>query len=310
LGVQVAFSTLKTWSGFARAHVEQMRGTVLDSVAYCSKEDSNAFEWGTRPQVGGKTKELSVAVEAVERGDSLRAMAASGEHGLALVKNSNGLKTYRSLRSTPRDPRYPPCVFWIHGPTGCGKSSFSYEFSRNLFGLDGTWFSCTVDLKWFDGYDGQQCAIFEDFRSKGVAFNFVLRITDRYPLQVAFKGGFVNWAPQLIIFSTPHSVEDTFSERNFHRPEDIKQLLRRITRVYELPKDKEVLAQLLRESLQSPVDPLSVLKFAGLEQRELSPWGLEPKLPDEHLEEEGGSRMQDGDFECDGGLSPPQHGVD
>jgi len=288
-----------------------MRGTVEDSVAYCSKEDSKAFEWGTRPQVGGKTKELAVAVEAVERGDSLKAMARSGTHGMALVKNSNGLKNYRSLRTQARDPMYPPCIFWIHGPTGCGKSSFSYEFARNLYGLDGTWFSCSVDLKWFDGYDGQQCAIFEDFRAKGVSFRYLLQVTDRYPMEVPFKGGFINWAPQLIIFSTPHGVEETFNERNQHRPEDIKQFLRRITRVFELPRDKSTLAGLLRESLQSPVDALSVLKGAGLEQGKLSPWGLEPELP-EQLVEESGRRLQlrDDNSVSDGELSPRQHGVD
>jgi hypothetical protein len=82
-------------------------------------------------------------------------------------------------------------------------------------------------LKWFDGYDGQPWVIIDDFRSKGVNFAWLLRVTDRYPLDVPVKGTFVRWTPSTIIFTTPHDIATTFADRNSHRPEDIQQLRRR-----------------------------------------------------------------------------------
>jgi len=92
-------------------------------------------------------------------------------------------------------------------------------------------------LKWFDGYDGQPVTIIDDFRSKGVRFSFVLRLLDRYPLSVEFKGGFVNWAPRYIFITTPNDVAGTFAARKEHLPEDIAQLERRITKVFSFPEE-------------------------------------------------------------------------
>jgi len=294
LGVQVAFNTVKAWIGFTRAHLEVMRGTPDDSFVYCTKEDPDFFEWGTRPKCGGKTKELERAVVEVEGGKSLRSMAVSGEHGLAITKHANGLKIYRSLRASHRDPRRGPIVLWLHGKTGSGKTRFSWDLGNNLYGPDGVWLSNTPDLKWFDGFDGQQCAIFDDFRSKGVSFSYLLRITDRYPLLVPFKGGFVNWAPELIIFTSPHPIELTFSERATHRPEDIAQLQRRVTMSFQLPDDDTTLARLLGESLQPSIGVYGLFPSARLEQGELPAPRLVTELSTDAIEEVWGDISSDG----------------
>lgn len=255
-----------------------MRGSVQDSVAYCSKEDANFFEWGTRPESGGKSKALVEAIKAVEGGENIAEMAVSGKHGEALVKFNNGLKNYRNLRQSPRDPGYPPIVIWIYGPTGTGKSRFAWDLMVNLFGLRGVWLCNTSNLQWFDGYDSHPGAIFDDFRAKGVSFNYVLRVADRYPLQVPFKGGFATWNPKLIIFTTSKSIEETFRERNQHIPEDIQQLKRRVHLILSLPTDEEKTTELLRKSLCAEESWESIRAYC-LEQRELSTPTLEPELP-------------------------------
>jgi len=52
IGKQVAFSTVKTWPGLSRAHLEPMRGTPQDSLAYCSKQDLTPYIIGTLPSPG------------------------------------------------------------------------------------------------------------------------------------------------------------------------------------------------------------------------------------------------------------------
>jgi hypothetical protein len=81
-------------------------------------------------------------------------------------------------------------VLWYYGPTGCGKTRRAYEEAV----LGTFWFSSN-NLQWFDGYCGQQTAVFDDFRPDHCSFSFLLRLLDIYPLQVPVKHGFTDWVP-------------------------------------------------------------------------------------------------------------------
>lgn len=235
LGKQTAFSTLKKYPAFVRAHIEKAKGSIESNVIYCSKE-GNYWTYGVQPadRGGGKSKELQLAVSAVESGESLVKMARSGEHGLAITKFSRGLITYRTLRAKPRSG--PPRVFWFWGSTGTGKSLTATFLANKYFGEDEVWRS-NAKLDWFDGYDGERAVIIDDFRPEHCKFDWVLRLTDRYPLRAPVKGGFVNWCPWVIFFTSPKDISNTFYLRSERFPEQIQQLIRRVTRQYEFPRE-------------------------------------------------------------------------
>jgi hypothetical protein len=245
---QVLFSTLKTWIGFKRAHVECMKGTPEDSLAYCTKQDSDAFIRGELPAPGKRT-DVHKAVELIREGRSLRELA-NGEDiagAVAVVKFSKGLTILRSLCNGPRTK--PPQVFWLHGATGTGKTKCAIDFGLKIGGgLDAVWIS-GGGFRWFDGYDGQPVAIFDDFRAKDVKFNYFLRLLDRYPMDVEFKGGFVAWKPEFIVVTAPVDPEECFATRKEHRPEDIRQLLRRITQVFHLTELRTVAGDVISDWL-------------------------------------------------------------
>ena len=74
---------------------------------------------------------------------------------------------------------------WYYGGTGTGKSQAAYMgYSADTHYVktleDG-------DKKWWDGYCGQDCVIFDEFRGE-YEMSFMLRLTDRYPLNVARRG--------------------------------------------------------------------------------------------------------------------------
>jgi len=229
---QTSFSTIKTWTGFTRAHLEPMNGTPQDSLKYCSKEDSSPFVLGTLP-TPGKRNDLACVVKRVQEGESLKELAQDEEGGVAIVKFHKGLTVLRGLRVAARTGEEKPAVFWLFGETGLGKTRCAFRFGCDFGtrGADDVWLS-SGGLRWFDGYDGQPVAIFDDFRSKHVTqFSYLLRLLDRYPMSVEFKGGFVNWAPKIIFITCAYDPEECFATRNTYRPEDIRQLQRRITRV-------------------------------------------------------------------------------
>jgi len=121
-------------------------------------------------------------------------------------------------------------VYLLRGPTGTGKTRFSYEFG-STFGR--VWLSQTPDLQWFDGYNGQSTAIIDDFRGE-CGFSFLLRVLDRYPLRVPIKGGFVEWIPD-VVFITTNALD------NYWYPHcETSPLQRRITsELYVGPSDLE-----------------------------------------------------------------------
>lgn len=228
LASRTAFSTLKTLTGFRRAHLETMRGKPEDSRVYCSKQDLQPFESGSLPSPGKRT-DIHVAAERILAGATLKELAMDAEVGaVAIVKFHKGLTILRSLSRPDRTDF--PTIFWLFGPTGIGKTKCCFLSGCKLApgGADDVWIS-SGGLRWFDGYDGQSVVIFDDFRAKHVtSFAFLLRILDRYPVSVEFKGGFVKLNPSLIFITCPYDPDECFKTRKEHVPEDILQLKRRI----------------------------------------------------------------------------------
>lgn len=243
LGSRWAFSKLKTIVGLKRAHIESMRGKPEDSLTYCTKEDSQAFVWGTLPTPGRRT-DVASAVARIQSGEGLRDLAKDEDGGVAIVKFHKGLTVLRSLTRPKRTAA--PLIFWLWGPTGVGKTRLAFKCGKAISRLldgppDDIWIS-SGSLRWFDGYDGQSVAIFDDFRAKHASsFAFLLRLFDRWPMSVEFKGGFVEWTPSHIFVTCPYSIDECFSTRKEHVPEDIDQLKRRILghggAVYELERE-------------------------------------------------------------------------
>ncbi len=165
-------------------------------------------------------------MDRISQGESLRDLTATTEGSIAIVKFSKGLTILRSLVSQPRTQ--PPIVLWLHGDSGTGKTRSAFEFGLEKYGTSDNIWTSNGSLQWFDGYDGQPIAIFDDFRTNHCSFSFLLRVLDRYPLSVPFKGGFVNWNPTYIIITTFSPPQEMFNLKNNG---DITQLKRRISHV-------------------------------------------------------------------------------
>lgn len=266
--MQVSFSTLKTWTGLQRAHLEPMKGKPYDSLVYCTKQDKNPIQYGDLPQPGKRT-DLLDAVAKIRTGASLRDLVATDDTSSVVVaKYFRGLTTVRNLCTPDRDTSSAPDVYWIYGTTGSGKTRSVSELAQRVCGGQHlVWWAPDVSLKWFDGYDGQPCVVLDDFRSKGVSFNFLLRLLDRYPLAVPFKGGFVSWQPKWVFITCPLSIDATFAKRLEHRSEDIDQLKRRINKgEFEFPQDKCRLGRCLGLEPVSKSKPVPVPVPGGRDQ--------------------------------------------
>ncbi len=190
-----------------------------------------------------------------------------------------------SMQRKP-DPYTKKLVLWFKGDSGEGKTRSAVEVATR-YNLN--WWMSNESLKWFDGFEGQQVAIIDEFRKTMLTdWSYLLRLLDGYSLFVQVKGGFTKWNPKIVVITTPASPEECFSwvdkdgqTKDWDRME---QLIRRLTykdqlQVYEFPLwDDE------KERLKATVED-----FLGInheqemveEDLELSPILPEPSQIDE-----------------------------
>lgn len=97
-------------------------------------------------------------------------------------------------------PTYGPKeVFVYQGPTGTGKSREVWEREDPEFTEDKLY--VVADNYWWDGYRGQEAVLFEEFTGQW-KIEWLLRVLDRYPMRVPFKGGFVPLKAKRIYFTS------------------------------------------------------------------------------------------------------------
>ena len=168
--------------------------------------------------------------EALQKATNMKELATSFRSTF-VRHHRRASKRYLDL-TAKISQKVKPFVIWFAGPTGCGKTRTAYE---EAIARGTVWLSPASKMEWFDGYDGHDTAIFDDFRASGNRFSYILRIIDRYPMDVPVKGGFVYWNPKYIVFTCPRTPSEEFVNRETgEHYEDLNQMLRRIdeTRVW------------------------------------------------------------------------------
>lgn len=170
----------------------------------------------------GKRTDLEDCYNAYIKGDKKAIM----ENYLGtFIRNNKHISSAFGMLKEPR--KEPPQVFWLYGVKGSGKTRFVIEKEPDL------WLS-SGGLRWFDGYMNQEAVCLDDFRATQCEFEFFLRLIDRYPMRVEYKGGSIEWTPKRIYITSIFDPERAFALKT---SEDLGQVTRRITEVNEFTLD-------------------------------------------------------------------------
>lgn len=203
------------------AHFEACKGTETQNIEYCTKVASRVqgpFEFGTRTKQGGRS-DLARARDLLLKGATIKDIIFD-----------ESITSYQAMRGAEMMMKYldPPMrdemVFsWHHGSTGSGKTRTVWDFAKSH---EYSIWASSKDGGWFDGYWGQEVALIDDYRPTHFPFEWLLRVTDMYPLRVPVKGSFVPWRPKFLFVTCPYTIKECYKYRS---DEDIGQLERRIT---------------------------------------------------------------------------------
>nr|WAE42743.1 MAG: replication associated protein [Cressdnaviricota sp.] len=236
--------------------IQKRLGTQEQAIKYCQKGEQSKDEWnewkekgggwlgpnwglnanfvehGEKAKIGkkGQRNDLPIIRDIIMKDHGTMLNVIDACTGYQALRGGQIMLSYRPMKKR-REKRY---IHWYHGATGFGKTDLAYVEACE--GTDDEPYWSNDSLKWFDGYCGQKRVIFDDYRPRMVTFEFMLRILDKYPVRVPFKGGYVEWEAEEIWITSCKSPEELYTWEGNLR-EDIGQLLRRIdhTRIYSAP---------------------------------------------------------------------------
>lgn len=227
-------------------HIEPRRGSQKNAIDY-SKKDGDFFEVG-EPKRQGSRSDYDLAKYLLSNSVSIStAMEEYDDFTIGTLNAYEKLQKYIEVGGS----RVKPCVTWIYGPGGSGKTERAYNLAGNsVYKVD------LLDKGWFDGYDRHKTVIIDDFccdEDNAQLFKTILAITDRYPLRVNVKGCTVWFTPEQVIFtsqSPPWKIwppdqtryNDKPGPDMFSRGVKLRQIMRRITRVEYLDKASDDLS--------------------------------------------------------------------
>ena len=188
------------------AHVEVMKGTMEQNNSYCSKS-GNVTELGTKPLLPKQKGELEQ-----EKWKNIREAAETGNFDSIPEKirfNQNKLIDYiheKAQKKRKLEPLNELQNHWYYGDSGTGKSLKARTDYPDAY--------IKMNNKWWDGYDGQETVIIEDFNLEQAKFlAHHLKIwSDHYGFPAERKGGTIFIRPQRIIVTSNYSIQEAFSE--------------------------------------------------------------------------------------------------
>lgn len=179
------------------AHWEYRRGTRDQARDYARKDDTRLAgpweygEWGAGGT--GARNDLGCVAERISGGASVEELAE--EFPIEFIKFHRGIEKLVALKQPNRDPERAHTAVLYYGPPGCGKtSSVSREYP-------GAYWKPTRS-KWFDGYNGQDIIVYDDFNRGWFSIDDFCRVVDRYQCNVEVKGGHARLANTVSVFTT------------------------------------------------------------------------------------------------------------
>ncbi len=201
-----------------RLHLEIRRGTSDQAVVYC-KKDLNFEVFGTQARQGSRTdlEDLKVSLDS-----GLSMVDISSEYFGDFLRYERGIRSYRNLQRGVRDWEMEVLIYY--GPPGTGKTRKAYGFGECYFVPTPR----SGSEVWWDGYDGEETIVLDDFYG-WLRWSFLLKLLDRYPMQVPVKGGFAPMVSKRVVLTSNAHPRVWY---DYNEKMCFGALLRRVTEVW------------------------------------------------------------------------------
>lgn len=228
----VTFKYSKTLTAMRRINRRIRWSQAIQAEAaanYCLK-DGDYEKIDNRTQ--GARTDIRAAIDTV-RAHGIKRLKL--EHPYEFLKYHAGFEKLDVLNEEER--HFRPDVLWLWGKTGTGKSYFAGHVHPERT----RWWS-GKNLRWWQGYRGEDIAIIDDFRKDFCTFHELLRILDENPYKIEVKGSHRELNSKMMIITTIQPPLAMYADLQGER---LDQLTRRITKVKHCLGDTGVLGYIM-----------------------------------------------------------------
>ncbi|AAR83499.1 Rep-like protein [Canarypox virus] len=246
----IEFNNLKTLHGLksinSRIYWEPRCVTQEQAINYCKKK-GNYIEFGERKRQGRKkdiNEDMDTDTDTCYKKGRKKIVNFNLKRAYKILEDKGSMKEVIKIKPSihvikaaekwvtwmDKERNEKPEVIWIFGESESGKTILAKQMSQ---GKKTYWKNKS---KWWNGYDKEEVCIIDDLRSRDMIFTQLLRLLDRYPYKVEFKGGSREFNSKIIIIT---SIKDPSRVYKNIECETYQQIKRRIDRIILCKKDQE-----------------------------------------------------------------------
>ena len=228
------FSAMKKFLGSNRWHFEQAYGSDYDAWIYTRKDGDILIDKGEHPVEGEKMdSKWGIINRLICDGADLLTIL---ERYPDTIRQIGQLKQliYEHSHTAQKSEWRDLDVTYIYGDSGTGKT----RHVMDSYGYDKV-YRVTDKKNPFDGYQGQEIIVFEEFRSSFM-LDEMLNYLDGYPIQLPcrYANKYAGWTKVYII--TNIDVNEQYQRVQENHFESFNAFLRRINRVWEFRFDEDL----------------------------------------------------------------------
>lgn len=220
---------------YTNGSAQQNRNYCLGMVEKKGFKQNPTFEEvGELPKQGERT-DWRQAVEQINTGAHVHDVVQTQPQLLPAIR---ALERFKQLALKPKHRNVE--VIYLTGAAGTGKSKWAWDNYPDLYSKP--------DGAWFDGYTGQTTLLLDDYYGD-IPYPQFLKITDRYPLQVPVKGGFVHAQWERVIITSNHTID------KFYQVTDALKRRIKETHVFSITNNADGTQVQVKEGCWTPPTP-------------------------------------------------------
>lgn len=224
-----SLAALKMALGFRSCHAERRRGSREQARDYAMKNDTRidgeipVEEGSWNPPCQGKRNDLLELRDACEKAKSLADIIADDDNVAALAKYGRfAERVFQAAARKRARPFRNVEVFIYWGKSGTGKTREPYELGAFK------WECCKPE--WWDGYDGEDILLIDEFYGFQMDSKRLLTILDGYQCRLPIKGGFT-YAQWTKVYITSNKSPESWYDTESWTVDEQEAFDRRITEI-------------------------------------------------------------------------------